>query len=224
MVRKLLLLCGVLASLVYVGADIIAAMSWEGYSYIDQARSELSALGAPTRDFMVAALNTHSVLVLLFAGGIWLSAGNDHKRSRRLTAIAFFALGIVDLAAHFFPMHVRGTEGSPDDTMHIMITVLNVLCILLAIGLGALVAGKRWLLYSLATLLLLVGFAVWSFIDASRIAANLPTPWLGVKERISIYGYFFWQALLAVVLWRAAVPAAAGQPPTGIGPAQLTPR
>src|SRR5688500_9856489 len=108
MVRKLLLVCGILASLVYVGADIIAALSWEGYSYTSQTRSELSALGAPTRDFMVIALNLHAVLVLIFAMGVWLSAGS--KRSRYITAVMLFALGVSDMVAHFFPMHVRGTE------------------------------------------------------------------------------------------------------------------
>ena len=33
--------------------------------------------------------------------------------------------------------------------------------------------------------------------------ANLPTPWAGVTERISIGGYLLWQAVLAVALMRA---------------------
>jgi len=34
------------------------------------------------------------------------------------------------------------------------------------------------------------------------MAANLPTPWLGVTERISIFGYMLWIAVLAIVLLR----------------------
>jgi MFS family permease len=45
-------------------------------------------------------------------------------------------------------------------------------------------------------------FGVWAFMDAPRIAANLPTLWVEVKERVNIYGYLLWQGLLAVVLWR----------------------
>jgi hypothetical protein len=222
MICKVLLGCGILASLVYVGADILAAMSWEGYSYIAQARSELSALGAPTRDFMVVALNLHAVLVLAFAVGVWLSAGA--KRSQRITAVMLFALGVSDLVAHFFPMHVRGTAGAPDDTMHVVVTVANVLFILLAIGFGAYADSKWWRLYSYATLLLLVVFGVWGFMDVPRLAANLPTPWLGVREWINIYGYLLWQVLLALVLWRVPATAAAGKPPASLGSPQLTPR
>jgi hypothetical protein len=38
--------------------------------------------------------------------------------------------------------------------------------------------------------------------QASRVEANLPTPWAGVTERISIGGYLLWQAVLAIALLR----------------------
>jgi hypothetical protein len=36
--------------------------------------------------------------------------------------------------------------------------------------------------------------------QASRLEANLPTPWAGISERISIGGYLLWQAVLATLL------------------------
>lgn len=49
MVRKALLVCGILSSLLYVAIDIYGALQFEGYSYASQAISELTAIGAPTR-------------------------------------------------------------------------------------------------------------------------------------------------------------------------------
>src|SRR5437762_8743894 len=105
MVRKVLLVCGILAALLYVGSDILAALSWEGYSYTAQSVSELRALGAPTRTFLVPILTLYSVLEIAFALGMWLTAGP--KRSLRITAGLLLALGVLDLTAYFFPMHLR---------------------------------------------------------------------------------------------------------------------
>src|SRR5205814_3685659 len=41
-----------------------------------------------------------------------------------------------------------------------------------------------------------------TFRGASGVAANLPTPWLGVWERINVLGFMLWQAAIAIALWR----------------------
>jgi hypothetical protein len=43
-----------------------------------------------------------------------------------------------------------------------------------------------------------------------QIAAGLPTPWLGVYERIVVYGYMLWAMSLAMVLLRAEKGRAPG--------------
>ena len=49
MLRRGLLVCGVLSSLLYVAMTIFVARQWDGYSSTSQTISELSAIGAPTR-------------------------------------------------------------------------------------------------------------------------------------------------------------------------------
>lgn len=53
MVRKILLTCGVISSVLYVATDILAVVRYTGYSYADQNYSELLATGAPTRPLML---------------------------------------------------------------------------------------------------------------------------------------------------------------------------
>jgi hypothetical protein len=43
----MLLVCGILASLLYVVMTLLVGMLWEGYSAASQTISELSAIGAP---------------------------------------------------------------------------------------------------------------------------------------------------------------------------------
>ena len=47
MPRIALLVCGTLSSLLYVGTDVLGALSWEASSYSSQAISEMTAVDAP---------------------------------------------------------------------------------------------------------------------------------------------------------------------------------
>jgi hypothetical protein len=150
-----------------------------------------------------------SLLQFVFASGVWMSANG--KRSLRITAALLVGLSVLDFVAPFFPMHMRGTELTFTDTMHKLLTVLTVLVMLPAIGFAASAFGKQFRLYSIATIVILLVFGAWAGLDAPRIEANLPTPWVGVKERISIYGYMLWVTVLAVELLRARNGAAEGR-------------
>lgn len=105
MVRKALLICGVLSSLLYVGADIFGAMLWESYSYTSQTVSELSAIGAPTRPLVVPFFLAYGVLVIAFGVGVWGSAGR--KRAMRVVGGLLVGYGVVCLTGPFTPMHQR---------------------------------------------------------------------------------------------------------------------
>ena len=201
MVRKVLLICGILSSLLYVGTDILAAMLWEGYSYTSQMISELMAIGAPTRPFMIALFTVYNALVVAFGIGVW---GYSRKRSLRLTGgllVAYGAVGQVGLL--FFPMHLRGAEATLTDTMHIIATSVIVLLTLLYIGFGGAARGKRFRLYSIGTILIILVFGALAGLQGPRIAAGLPTPWFGVMERVNIYFSLLWVLVLAIVLLRA---------------------
>jgi uncharacterized membrane protein len=69
-----------------------------------------------------------------------------------------------------------------------------------AIGFGAAAFGKRFRFYSIATVVILVAFGALTGLDGPRIAANLPTPWVGVWERINIGVFLLWVVVLAVAL------------------------
>lgn len=206
MTRKILLICGVLSSVLYVGADIVAAMRYEGYSYTAQAVSELSAIGAPTRSLLVPVYVAYDLLLIAFGYGLWTSARQN--RALRASAGLLAGIGAVGLAAMRFPMNLRGTEMTLTDTMHIIVTGMTVLLILLAIGFGAGAFGRRFRVYSIATLATVLVFGALTALEAPRIAAGLPTPWLGVTERINIGAYLLWVAVVAVMALRARKLAA----------------
>jgi len=211
MLRKILLACGVVSSLLYVAMTVFVAMQWTSYSSASQTISELSAIGAPTRTLWVLPAAVYTVLVTVFGWGVWKSAGRI--RALRIAGGLLVAYGGLGLVWPFAPMHLRevlAAGGSTmSDTLHLVLASVTVVLMLLAIGFAAVAFGTRFRLYSLATLAILATCGALTFIDAPRVSANLPTPWIGVWERINIGVFLSWVVVLATRLWRVRTTAAA---------------
>ena len=211
MARKPLLVCGIFSSLLYVAMTIFVAMQWEGYSSASQTISELSAIGAPTRSLWAVPGAIYTLLVTAFGWGVWKSAGRN--RPLRIAGGLILAYGSLGVLWPFAPMHLRETlaagGGTLSDTMHLVLASATVLLMLLAIGAAAAAFGTRFRLYSLVTLAILAAFGALTFLDAPGIAANLPTPWIGVWERINLGAFLLWVVVLATTLLRIKDVAAA---------------
>jgi hypothetical protein len=207
MIRRILLVCGVLSSLLYVAMNVVVAMQWKGYSSASQTVSELSAIGAPTRPPWVLLGIAYTLLLTAFGWGVWESARRN--RPLRVMGCLLIAHGLIGLA--WPPMHQRAvlatSGGTLTDTLHIVWVMVTVVLMLLAIGFGAAAFGKPFRLYSIATVVILVVFGALTGLESPRLAANLPTPWVGVWERISISVFLLWVVVLAMTLLRVQDPA-----------------
>jgi hypothetical protein len=198
--RKILLICGILSSLLYVTADVLAAMKWEGYSYINQAVSELSAIGAPTRPLIVALFSIYNVLVIAFAIGVWPSVGK--KRFLRIAAIMLVIYAVIgEVTLLFSPMNLRGSAMAANDVGHITLTAVEVLSIVLFMAFGSGADGKWFRVYSIATIVtLMVAGILTGMLSTQMTAEAASTPWAGVAERVNIYGTMLWILVLALTL------------------------
>jgi hypothetical protein len=200
--RKALLLCGIASSVLY--ALMIWAIRYEGYDPISQVPSELTAIGAPTRALWAQLGWIYTGLVTAFGFGLWRSAGR--QRSVRILGGLVLAYASLGLLWPFAAMHQREVlaagGGTFSDTLHVTLGAVTVLLMFLAIGVGATAFGKRFRRYSIGTVAVLLTFGVLTFIEAPRLQANLPTPWIGLYERINISVFLLWVVVLAVVLWR----------------------
>lgn len=204
MLRRFLLWCGVLSSLLYAAMTMLVATRWDGYGHASQTISELSAIDAPTRSLWQVPGAIYTVLVTAFGWGVVRSAGGN--RALRATGGLIVAYGALGLLWPFAPMHRREVLAagghSLTDTLHLTLAGVTVVLMLLAIAGGAVALGKRFRVYSIASLAVLAIFGVLTARDAPRIAANLPTPWAGVWERINIGVFLLWVIVLAAMLRR----------------------
>jgi hypothetical protein len=212
--QKALLACGIASSVVYVVANIVGALRGGGYSSVHQSVSELTAIDAPSRPFALPFFVVSDVLAFAFGIGVAASAGRN--RPLRVAGWLLVGVGVADVVSPFTPMHTRevlaagGTTWT--DTAHLTVVAVTTLLIMGAMGFAAAGFGKRFRRYSVASLVTMLVAGGLTATQENDVAANLPTPWNGVYERISIGVYLLWMAVLAVALLRASGRAQTGGP------------
>ena len=200
MVRTGLLICGILSMLWYVAINIIVPMQYPGYDVVSQTVSELSAIDAPTRTFWFVLCVFYSLLFIAFGTGIWLSANGNRKL--RIVAVVI----VVDAVLGFFwpPMHRReiiaAGGGTLTDTLHLVWAFVHLILMLLMIGFGAAALGKGFRIFSAVIVLAFLVFGTLTSIESRGIEANLPTPYVGIWERINIGAYMLWVIVFAIIL------------------------
>ncbi|MFN8573068.1 MAG: DUF998 domain-containing protein [Gemmatimonadaceae bacterium] len=211
--QRLLLTCGVLAAVGYVGTDICASALYPGYSYSGQAVSELFAIGAPTSPWVVPLLTLWSLCLLAFALGVWRAAGS--RRLIRALALMFAGSAVIGLLLwNAFPMHMRGAQRSFTDTMHLILAANPF--VLLSLILAIIAFRGAFRVYSVISVLMMLVPAVAAFSFAPALDMNQPTPWLGATERLAQYAYEAWQVVLSLSFLRTTGRTAATTLPMSV--------
>jgi archaemetzincin len=200
---KTLLVCGILSSLLYIFTDIAASVIWSDYEYASQTVSELFAVAAPTRSFVVICFILYALLIYVFGLGIWLSANG--VRSLKIAAALIVGKEILGLMGTlFFPIHLRDVDGNYSDIMHGIVTAAGVFLFMFpAMIAGAVRFKGTFRYYSITTMILFIVFGVMAGLMQPELAADLPTPMMGIWERINIYGYMIWIIVFAIKLLKA---------------------
>jgi hypothetical protein len=201
-----LLICGILAGVLYVAMTLFVGMLWDGYSVADQTISELSAIGAPTRSLWMVLGALYTALLFAFGWIVWRTA--PPNRAQRIVGMLLMIHGVF---GYFWPpMNQRAVLANGPtmtDTLHIVWSIGTGFLFLFETTFGAAAFGKRFRVYTIATIVITLGCAAITATYASRMQADLATPWVGVWERVSSTAYMLWIIVLAAVLLRKA-PAA----------------
>jgi hypothetical protein len=207
MLRKICLICGILSSLFYVAINIYVPMLFEGYSSVSQTVSELSAIDAPTRALWVPLAMIYILLFGAFGWGVLKTACGN----RYLRVAGYLILVYVVVNFYWPPMHLRGNEFTLTDALHIVWSMITISFMMLIMGFGAAAFGKWFRIYTVATFVVFIVFGILIGIDAPNISENLPTPLIGVWERINIGAFMLWVIVFAVALLREEGNSAAAR-------------
>ncbi len=202
--RRLLLYCGIAAPLLYIIINAIVPLTSVSYSVTSQAISELSALSASTRFLWNTLCLPYTLLTAGFSFGILISAGNS--RDMRQAGVLMLVYALMGLAWPFVPMHSReviALQGeSITDQLHLMLGAVNVILILAVLMVASSTFGEGFQIYSWLTFVAVAVFGTLTFMHAGKLTESLPTPWIGVWERICIGTFLLWTFVYAIMLMK----------------------
>ena len=197
-----LLICGILSSLWYLAINIVVPMHYAGYNVITQTVSELSAINAPTRIFWVLLVIWYPILFASFGWGVLASAGKSRALYITGSLIILYAI----LNFYWPPMHLRemiaADRATLTDSLHIAWAMMTLLFMMLIMGFGAAALGKKFRIFTTSTFLVFLVFGILIGKEAPNIQASLPTPYIGIWERINIAAFMLWVAVFAIALLR----------------------
>ncbi|MGD9739069.1 MAG: DUF998 domain-containing protein [Bauldia sp.] len=201
MVRRWLLVAGILAPVVYAAAVIVGAAATPGYSHFGNTISELVAVGAPHKAIVDPILMASCVLGFVYG----LDLSSTWRRiapSLRPAAVGVAAIGLVGFAILWFPVDGRPLPRPLPEHIHIALTGLLLLLMaatlfLFARGTRAVPGWSGLSRYAAATLVVVVAAGVLTAIGEPN---NWPA--LGLIERLAIGPYLVWMAVAAVATLR----------------------
>jgi len=191
--KKMLLSFGILSSLWYVVINIYVPFFYPGYSVMNMTVSELSAINTPTRIMWVLSCTLYLLLFTAFGWGVLKST----KGNRPLQLVGLLIIIYCLLNIYWPPMHIRGTEKSLSDALHITWAVITVMLMLAMTGIGAYSFGTTFRIYSWITIGVLFIFGSLTGMLSGNVAAGRPTPMIGIWERINIGVFMIWVIILA---------------------------
>ena len=193
--KKLLILCGVSAAVLYIGTVILGGLIRPGYSHISMAISELVADGASNRSLLSSLFLLYNVMVILFGTGLFLKASSQPRgRASGITgSLALILVGIAGVLMELvFPQEPGGTATTFAGTMHIImagVASVGTMVAVLFVGFWckSLPGLKGYVTYSLVSVAIL-------FVSGVLTAAAMAnqSPFFGLSERITIGTFMAW--------------------------------
>lgn len=197
-----MLTCGILAGVLYVAMTLFVGLLWDEYRITDQTISELSAIGAPTRPLWMVLGTLYTGLFVAFGWIVWTTA--PPNRALRVVGMVLMIHGAFGWI--WPPMHQREVLAASgptlSDTLHIAWAIMTGIFFLFETVFAAAAFGRRFRAYCIATIVVVMACGAITGTYTSQMQADLPTPWLGVWERVSSTAYMLWIAVLAAVLLR----------------------
>ncbi len=193
-----ILVCGIFAIVFYVLHDIVGALNYPGYKWMEQAVSDLTATDAPSRTVAGGLTTIHGIFNCVCCAFIVVLVRNERKSFR--IGVYLFALmhAISAIGYSLFPLTGSGYDGSFRSFIHVY--VVTVLVVFLAISSLILIAvgsfkdkNKKLGILAIIALALMM---------TTPISFSVPKEIFGIIERLTVYSSVLFTGVLSVYFYR----------------------
>ena len=124
--------------------------------------------------------------------------------SRWLHVVGWLILVYSAFNLYWPPMHRREVlaagGGTVSDALHLVWAGVTIFLFVLIMGFGATALGWLFRAYTIASVAVLIGSGLLTSLEAPNVGANLPTPWIGVWERVNIGVFLLWVSVFSASL------------------------
>jgi hypothetical protein len=197
----MLMLCGILAPIVYAAAVVLGGILRPGYSHISQFVSELIAAGAPNKSLLDPLFALYNLLTIAFGLGLVMTvraSSETRKVIGILGALVLMAEGVFGLVTIFFPQDPIGAPSTSTGMMHIILASMSSLTTMLSILLMGFWFSKQpgmqsYGLYSFLSVAFVFVFGILALVTGAN-----RSPILGLMERLTIGGVLQWLLVIAL--------------------------
>ena len=199
MKRKLinyLCLSGVFSIVFYLLHDIIGSINYDGYNFMSQAVSDLTAIDSPVFVLASGFTKIYGILSCLCCALLCILIQDEEKKSLRIGIYLFTIMNFVSAIGYsLFPLSSSGYDGTMVSFMHVyVITILVVLLSIISLLLIAIGSFKNK--YKLLGIISIIALIL-MFVGAVG-SQSVPKEYFGIVERFSTYSAVLFTGVLGI--------------------------
>lgn len=193
-----LALSGIFSIIFYLLHDIVGAMNYQGYNWMSQAVSDLTATDSPS--FVVASgfVTVYKILSCLCSALLCILIKNEKKKTLRLGIYLFSIMNFISAIGYaLFPLSSSGYDGSIQSIIHVYVlttlVVLLSIISLIIIAVGSLKGENKHKLLGILSIISLMLMFI-----GTVGSQNASKEIFGIFERFSTYSAVIFTGILGV--------------------------
>lgn len=201
-------ICGVLSLLSYLAMVIFSPLAYPGYDWMRMAVSELSAVGAPSRELAAQLNSLFGPCGIVSVMAVCVAVVGCRTGKLRLGVYCFAAMEWLCMVGYScFPWVSEADHLIFQNVMHLAITVLVVLLSIVSLVLIAVSARKE----NLRSLGIWAGICLAAMLVGAVSTNALPQSVFGIFERLSTISAVVFNAVLGWYLFSGKLSTSVAQ-------------